>query len=481
VRLVRRSLFVVAVLGAALVLGSLSWRDLMVASTPVDALLPPPALEPSGQALPAAVRRPARDDPPSPSTPAMRASFEELASRLVDLAVRGVDEVGRGDLRAAQATDVAATAVVSTIVTTITDYEQRALFALTGLVGEDSRSATARGAFGRLLHLGLQKLAARASAGDPRPLAAFLDALLEEMVPHEPIAAVIAWLLIDQPYLGPEQERAVLRLAELAAAYPWLADPVRRLLLTLWRNLEAGGVRPREQTELLALTFKDDPNPARRAAALERLVTSSDEDLVRFVVQDIELRGDADRARDLAMAAANALPVGLALEVVRRLRPVGSQALLAPALELARRAEAEVRTSYEELLAADADRDFRADLVSGLGFNPSRANLALVEHAFRTDPAVSVRERALLALTANAAAALGERSVAAALEDVELCGARGERAGVLLGALENLARAGELDAMQRLGRRLAARRDLSPAVRSELERLLTEGPPPRPF
>jgi hypothetical protein len=122
----------------------------------------------------------------------------------------------------------------------------------------------------------------------------------------------------------------------------------------------------------------------------------------------------------------------------------------------------------------------RADLISGLGFNPSAPNLALVKAAFDRDPSPEVRQRALLALSANAASAWGEEVVGQALRDPALCTGFGERAAAVVVALENLARAGEAPAVRRLGRRLGARTDLPPHVRSDLERLLRDGPPPGP-
>lgn len=466
-----------AAVTAAAVSCALWWKFSSETPTATGALHPTPS-QPSARAatLPAPVRRPLARVAAGPPAP----TFDDLAAELVDLSLRGIGELERGDEQAAAATDAEVRAVVGTILGTIADYEQRALFALTGVDADDARAQAERGAYGRLLHLGLQKLATFARGGTRAPLDRFLAALLDVMVPHRATAEVVAWLLTDAPYLGPPQEGAVLRLAELVPTYPWLADSVRRLLLTLWHNLEASGARARDQIETLALMLKDDTNAALRAAALERLVTSTERGLVEFVVRDIEDRRDRERARDVAVAAAAKLPIDQAIDVVRRLRPLAPEALILPAMELARRDEARVRGCYETLLATGAEVDLRADLVSGLGFDPTPDNVALVERAFRVDPDVGVRARALLALTANAAAALGERVVSAALDDAQLCGTRGERTGILVGALNNLARAGEKDAVERLGRRLSARRDLPPAVRAELEQLLRQGPQPSP-
>ncbi|MEZ5966434.1 MAG: hypothetical protein R3F56_21540 [Planctomycetota bacterium] len=447
----------------------------------VPASVPAPAAE-SGAVAPfpvtaSVVERRALAEPHD--SPVSR-GFDALVAELIELTLRGTIEFERGANDAAAATDAEVRSTVGEVLSTVVDYEDRALFALSEVGDTDEpRSKAARTVHGRLLHLGLQKLSTRARSGDTQALDGFLGALLEIMVPHRATAEVVAWLLADTPYLGAGQEEAVLRLAQTVPTYPWLADHVRRLLLTLWRNLEASGSRARDQIETLALMLKDDTNDALRAAALERLVTSTEPELVEFVLRDVEERRDGERARDLAQAAATKLPAEEALRVARRLRSLVPSEMILPALELARRDDGAVRSAYESLAAAGADGPWRADLVSGLGFQPSTANLTLVAHAFRNDPDVEVRTRALMALTANAAASFGTRALAAAVDDPTLCGG-GPRLGILVGALGNLARAGEREATERLGRRLAARGDLPPTVRAELEGLLRDGPPRPP-
>lgn len=406
-----------------------------------------------------------------------KVDFEMTLNRLVELALRAVDEVARHDIGGAEATDAQALALVKSVLEHVPDYEDRALFALTGLSGvDDARATLTRRIIERFLYFGLQKLDAKARGGNAARCDAFQQALLDSMVPDERTAAIVTNLLADQPYLNAAQESALLRLVDLVPTYPWLADPMRRLLLTLWRNLEASGARPRDRLETLALMLKDDTNPARRAAALEHLLTSNDRSLVDFVLQDIEEQRDASRAHDLAAAAVAKLSPELALQVVRRLRAVSAQALTGPAIELARRDAVVVRAAYQQALDAGHDQDLRADLVAGLGFNPGTDNLAMVKTAFERDPDPGVRRRALLALTANAAAAFGEQVVQAALADRELCGKHGERLGTILAALENLASAGERDAARRLGEQMDRRPDLPPDVRTELARFLKDGP-----
>lgn len=433
-----------------------------------------PQVVPTAGPMPAPLARQVAREPDPPAQPP--ATFEQLAERIVDLTLAGGEQVRREELAAADATHAEVVELVGRLVASHADFASRALFALTGLPGDDARAAAGRAVHGRLLQMALERDSATAAQGERGPLDELLRGLLQSMVPHAPIAEVIASILIDRGYLGAPQEDGVLRLAELVPTYPWLAEPARRLLLTLWHNLERTGARARDQIETLALMLKDDANPARRAAALERLVSSTERELVEFVLHDVEGRGDGDRARDLAAAAAARLPADQALAVVQRLRRLAPTALVGPALELARRDEAGVRTAYGQLLAQRADPEFRADLVSGLGFNPNSANLTVVETALRSDPEPRVRERAVLALTASAAAAFGVRAVTQALDDATFAG---ERLSVLVGALENLARAGEAEAVAALGKRLGARPDLPPLARGELEQLLRTGPPRR--
>jgi hypothetical protein len=475
----RTTLLIIVALALALVFGLL--RPIRVES---DAQAGGPRLAPAPSQLVASstpVRTPVADSAVSQPPARSVIEFDVAMRKLVDLSLRAVDELARRDVAAAQATDVEGAELVKAVLEHVADYEQRALFALTGMERvNDERAAMTRRVLERLLFFGLQKLAALAPSDRRVQLDAFLMALLESLLHDEHVCAVVARLLVDQPYLGAGQEPEILRLIEMVPMHPWLAEPMRRLLATLWRNLEASGVRPRDSLETLALMLKDDPNPARRAAAIERLLLSGDRALVDFVLRDIEEQRDATRAIDLAEAAASKLPAELALDVVRRLRAVAQRPLTLSAIELVRRDAKLVRAAFQELTASQANPELRADLVMGLGCNPSPDNLAVTKAAFDHDPDVQVRCRALLALTGNAGTAYGEQVVTAALADRELCGPGGQHLGVILAALENLAMQGEREVVARLGRQLGERRDLPPDVRSELEQLLERGStPPR--
>ena len=78
----------------------------------------------------------------------------------------------------------------------------------------------------------------------------------------------------------------------------------------------------------------------------------------------------------------------------------------------------------------------------------------------------------MFAITANAAEALGEETVAAALDDPEFSRSPGGLGEIVL-ALENLAAKGMGDAVRRLGTRLMSRSNLLPGDRTRLAEILS--------
>jgi hypothetical protein len=64
------------------------------------------------------------------------------------------------------------------------------------------------------------------------------------------------------------------------------------------------------------------------------------------------------------------------------------------------------------------------------------------------------------------------------LDDAGFLGSRGERMPVVISGIQNLAGAGEINAVARLGRRLLARPGLASHDRAELERILAGALPP---
>jgi hypothetical protein len=158
------------------------------------------------------------------------------------------------------------------------------------------------------------------------------------------------------------------------------------------------------------------------------------------------------------------------------MRRIDDTPLTTVTLTLALKDPAGLRTAYENLAGEGRDAALRADLISGLGFNPSPENTALTRLAFDQDPDPGVRARALLALSTSVA--LGELAISRALDDPSFLGKRGERMPDVISAIQNLAGTGELNAEARLGRRVLARPGLAETDRADLRRLLVETLPP---
>ncbi len=409
---------------------------------------------------------------PAPTGP----GFDALLQQLVGLALRGHEEIARAATAPAEATDAEAFALFQRIRATVADVDDRALWALTALgAGDDLPTRVTRTLLGRFLDSALQRRQ-QAAAGARAGLVAYVDALLGLLVPERANAELVAALLTDQPYLGVEHEDALLQLTELAAHHPYLSGLVRPLLRTLWTNLQTSGTRSSGELQALAMLFKSDPNPTRRAAALETLLTAKDPRLVELVMAEVASSNDQASAIALAQVAAERLEAEHALVVMRRLAPVAGHRMTGPALTLGSRDAGAVRRCYEQLLGDGREPRLRADLVTGMGFNPGRDNLDLVEAAFELDPDVEVRQRALLALTGASGVAHGEPAVRAALANPTFT-AHPAGLDVIVTALDNLARGGQMEAVGRLAPQIASRSDVGESTLGRLRALLAKTRP----
>ncbi len=176
------------------------------------------------------------------------------------------------------------------------------------------------------------------------------------------------------------------------------------------------------------------------------------------------------------MAAARILEPPEALEVLRRLVAVSRDESMAAFLTLGRRDPELLRETYEETLADNVEPGLRAELVTGTGFSATPAAIELARLAFQSDPLPAVRIRAMLVITAKASEAWGEETVASALDDPEFS-ADPQNLGAIVWALDNLARAGMVNAVHRLGTRLMSTSLLLPADREQLADLLSRSLP----
>lgn len=447
------------------------WRGPELPSAAMAAGARPNPPEPPGHRSPSALGR--RTIVAAPAPP----DFDALLQQLVGLAVRGYEEVARDSLQQAKVTDAEALALFQQILAAVTDVDDRALWALTALgAGDELSTRVTRQLLGRFATVALQRRQQAAVNGAPAGLITYVDALLGLLVPHQANAELVATLLTDQPYLGAAHEDALLGLTELGAQHPYLHDVARRLLLTLWANLQASGARSRRDLETLAMLGKADRNPTRRAAALETLLVAEDPRLVEFVLADVAESNDQAGAAALAQVAARQLPPERALQVLRRLAHVGDQSMTGPALILGGRDAGAVRRCYEQLLGEAREPKLRGDLITGVGFNPSPDNFDLVLTALELDPDAEVRQRALLALAGAGSAAHGEAAVQAALADPTFTS---HPAGldVIVTAVDNLAQGGEVNAVDRLARQTLCRSDVSESTRSRLRTLLAKALP----
>lgn len=404
--------------------------------------------------------------------------FDALLARLVALATRGVAEVRAHDIERAKGTDAEAKATFEQIVLAFADAGERALFHLTGApdADADDTELTAKVERAMLLRLVDYTLQARHARGPGNDLDTFVTGLLDAIEQGVRLADDLAPLLIDKPFLGLPHENPVLRLAELSPVATYLQPYAARLIVTLWDNLARTGARSRTDLATVALMLKDDSNPAKRSAAMQRLLGADDERLVDFVLTEVEQKRDGRLARELALSAAEATSPARALAILQRMRRVEDSPLTGATLTLALRDPASLRSAYEGLVGEGRDAALRADVITALGFNPSPENSALTRLAFDSDPDPGVRARALLALSAKGAQ--GEQVIEHALGDVSFLGAKGERLPDVIAAIHNLAGAGDLNAVARLGRRVLARPELAVHDRADLEQLLANTLPP---
>lgn len=281
--------------------------------------------------------------------------------------------------------------------------------------------------------------------------------------------------LVDRPYLELSHEEQVLGLVAASVDGSFPADVATALLSTLWHNLQRTGVRSSSQLAGLALLLLDDGNASERLAASRLLV--ADERYRRVLLDHLLRTRDRELARAVAMAAAQELPEAVAFEVVTTTSEVlGPDA--APFLTLAVRSPGLLAREYEHRLGSDVEPRLRALLVTGAGFAGAGEGLELAQLALANDPDPEVRMRALFVLTGAAASTLGEAAIQVALDDPRI-GSDPQRLGAIVLALQNLARAGQTNAVDRIGTRLRATAALDASSRELLEGILRESLPGR--
>ncbi|GAB4137901.1 MAG: hypothetical protein Fur0037_03340 [Planctomycetota bacterium] len=415
----------------------------------------------------------------SDRNPAREWTFELYVEEIVRLGTIASDQFRKGDEEAAKASDQQARDLFAEMIGRIADADERGLAAMAGAeppekdapVPDHVRWLT----WSLCVDSGLQRRKAEWDATrERRRLDALVTAILRVLPANRGLAEDLGQRrLVDHPYLGAAHEAAVLDLASLAATGGFDGELAADLLLTLWRNLVAEGLRDRTDIARQALLLLQDRNPALRAAASRLLL--GEERFREVVLQQVRETKDADRARSLAMAAARDLEPKDAVEVLRRLKVTAGD-LMPAFLMLGTRAKGFLADAYQQSLALDIDPSFRADLVTGAGFCEAEQGIRVAKEAFASDPSPEVRTRAMFVLTANAAEAVGEQTINAAIDDA-IARDDSKQLGAAVLALENLERAGQINAIDRLGQRLRLCAGLRAGDRETLEAILARALP----
>lgn len=418
-------------------------------------------------------------------------TFDEFVAALVELGLETSRLADAGQEDEAIERDREAREMFAAMLQSIADADAMALAALStpppaddsGANGDATASIAAPVPAGLLrenvlvmtLTVGLQRRHAVVNTGR-NASEALTGGILATLQARADLAARLGdELLVDKPYLSEAHEPQVLDLVARSGEGTFPAAVATALLSTLWHNLQASGARTSEHLAGFALLLLDDGNRSEQLAAARLLLL--DERYREVVLAHLRRTKDADLARTLAMAAAQELPPTAAFAVLTTCAEV-TGGDTAPFLTLATREPELLRREYEQRLGDDVHPRLRAILVTGAGFTNTPEGIELARLAFASDPDPEVRMRALFVLTGTAAEALGEAAIAAALDDPKL-GGNPERLGAIVLALENLARAGMVNAVHRIGTRLKATAGMPASTRESLDRLLAEALPGR--
>ena len=406
-------------------------------------------------------------------------TFDELVEALVAEGVKAWRAADAEDEESFARAEVEGKRLLDELQRAIPDSDERALQAMHGLVVED---VTIPGRVRRSVLLGLIQagLATRWQTFEFGGSRAASDALVSAILASVPADETVAeelgsGLLADQPYLGPAHENAVLGIVESAAEEPFLAEVATALLRTLWHNLEASGARNSARLSSLAMLFLEDDNPSRRRAAVAHLLTVDGGRFVELVLQHVRRTRDRELASFVGETASIECDPQRAVQIVAELSGVIGKMthLTGPFLTLAHRDPSVLRASYEQRLADGVTPDVRGAIVAGIGFRNSDSSVA--ELAFDHDPSVDVREQALFVLAAHASPEVAERCFGAALDDPAFAVER--RLCAIIGALDNLGAAGEVNVVDRIGRRIREHPALGAFGERELARLLARYTP----
>ncbi len=427
-------------------------------------------------------RTTAAADDAAPSAPA---TFAERLDAIVASSLRSAELMAQQEHAAAQEVEEGTRAAFVDLVRTIADSDALALAEFERTPADDP-DADEQGAVNgitalqvrksvlqMLVRIGLERRHAAERDGQPASSAlttGILTALLGRADLAEELGAAT---LCDQPYLALAHEALVLELVQRSGEGRFPPAVATGLLATLWRNLAATGARSSDQLAGLALLLLENGNLSERMASARTLLH---DDRYRAVLLDlIDRNQDRQLAHMVGLAAAQELAPAAAMAVLQRTaRHPGTHT--ASFVALARRDPAMLQRRYEQLLGDDRESRLRAMMVTGSGFAATDGGLEVARLAMASDPDPEVRLRAMFALTARAAEALGEQAILDAIEDPRI-GGDGLRLASVVAAFQNLANAGMVNAVHRLGLRLRECPALGDAAREQLEELLGQSLP----
>ncbi len=409
----------------------------------------------------------------SPSEPAI--TFAAFLEQLVHIALQIIEADAKGEDALAKKLDKQGKELLAQVWMKIPAPDEEALQAITGLAASDTKKATTvrRTLCLQFIQKGLGRRYQRWRLhGQGQALHLLLAAILNNIPQDEWLAQELGSLLIQQPYLGLEEEHQILALVEMAPEDRFLLATASELLLTLWHNLEAQGIRQSGELERLALMFKDDANPCRRLAAFRYLMANSAEYREQILTEAMQ-SGDSQLIAALAKTAAELLDPEEAMRSLARLAEVSGRQVMPAVMTLAGRQPGVLQQQYQTHLAANSRAGFRAELISGAGFQGGTQGVDLAKQALRQDPDPEVRARALLVISAKADMATARQDLQAAIQTA--ASQHQPQLGNLILALENLANRSDADAsgaaapVRELAQQLLAFPQLSNADRQRLE------------
>jgi len=222
---------------------------------------------------------------------------------------------------------------------------------------------------------------------------------------------------------------------------------------------------------LFALIFRIDANPAKRLVAMRYLLVADNGRYREFILQEAIATRDEQLISELTVTAADQLAPREAISALERLSLVTKRPQTMAFMRLSLRDSKVIFDAYEQKLADGTRPDFRAELITAAGFRNGADGLKLAQLAFDHDPDPEVRTRAMFAIAGNADSKTGEKTLMAALDDATFS-ADPSRLGSIVCALQNLASAGDYNAVDRIGKRLLKRTGLLPGDRRRLELIL---------